>query len=163
LASAGEDAPIEERPAMNNERLQVLIEGVADHLEGRPGYWRFTVHDYAASVITDEKADRMRIIVPVAEIKDMDKAQLMRLMQANFDSALDARYSIAKGVLWSAFIHPLSELSDHQFIDGLAQAVNLAATYGTTYSSGALIFGGGDSKGEQDKYYRAILESQNAI
>jgi len=39
-------------------------------------------------------------------------------MQANFDSALDARYAIAKGKLWSAFIHPLSELNEEQFFSG---------------------------------------------
>jgi hypothetical protein len=66
-------------------------------------------------------------------------------------------------MLWSAFIHPLSDLSDHQFIDGLAQTVNLAATFGTTYSSGALVFGGGDSQGEQNKYYRAIIERKDSI
>jgi len=152
-----------EKPAMNNQKLQVLIEGIAEDVEGRAGYWRFTLHDYPATVITDERADRMRIIVPIAEIKDIDADKLFRLMQANFDSALDARYSIAKGILWSAFIHPLSELSEHQFIDGLAQTINLAATYGTTYSSGALIFGGGDSQGEQNKYYKAIIERKDSI
>ena len=148
---------------MDNQQLQALIQGIAKDVEGPPGYWRFSIHDFAVRVITDEKADRMRIIVPIVEVTDLDPAHLMRLMQANFDSALDARYSIAKGVLWSAFIHPLSELSDRQFIDGLAQAVNLAATYGSSYSSGALIFGGGDSQGEQDKYYRAIIERKNSI
>jgi hypothetical protein len=156
------EAPLEKQ-AMNNQRLGVLIQGIADDVEGQPGYWRFSLHDYPATVITDEKADRMRIIVPIAEIKDVDSDRLIRLMQANFDSALDARYSIAKGILWSAYIHPLSELSEHQFIDGLAQAVNLAATYGTTYSSGALIFGGGDSQGEQNKYYKAIIERKDSI
>jgi hypothetical protein len=163
-SSAAEQAePPQVSQAMNNERLQALIEGLARDVEGQPGYWRFTLHDFAASVITDEKADRMRIIVPVAEVKNLDEALLLRLMQANFDSALDARYSIAKGILWSAFIHPLSDLSDHQFIDGLAQTVNLAATFGTTYSSGALVFGGGDSQGEQNKYYRAIIERKDSI
>jgi hypothetical protein len=41
--------------------------------------------------------------------------------------------------------------------------VNLAATFGTTYSSGALVFGGGDSQGEQNKYYRAIIERKDSI
>ena len=67
------------------------------------------------------------------------------MMQANFDSALDARYAVAKGVLWSAYLHPLSTLKADDFVSGLAQVVNLAATYGSTYSSGALTFGGGDS------------------
>jgi hypothetical protein len=149
--------------AMNNQRLQVLIDRVAEDVSGRPGFWEFNLQGYQVKVITDERADRMRIIVPVAKAGDIDSEQMNRLMQANFDSALDARYSIARGVLWSAFIHPLSELSDHQFIDGLAQTVNLAGTFGTSYSSGALIFGGGDSNQEQDRHYREIIERESAI
>ena len=150
-------------PEMNNQRLQVLIERVAEDVEGRPGFWRFELEGFQTTVITDEEADRMRVIVPVAEVKDVDVDRLYRLMQANFDSSLDAHYSIAQGVLWSAFIHPLSALSDHQFIDGLAQTVNLAATYGTTYSSGALVFSQGDSKEEQNKYYKEIIDRENSI
>jgi hypothetical protein len=149
--------------AMNNQRLQALIENVAEDLDGRPGFWEFTLQEYQVTVITDERADRMRIIVPVARAEDIGSEQMKRLMQTNFDSALDARYSIARGVLWSAFIHPLSALSDHQFIDGLAQTVNLAGTFGTSYSSGALVFGGGDSKREQDRRYREIIEREGTI
>ena len=162
MAEESTEVPVAKQP-MTNQRLQALIQGIADNVEGQGGYWRFSLHDYPATVITDENADRMRIIVPIAKAKDVDTDQLLRLMQANFDSALDARYSIAQGILWSAYIHPLSELSEHQFIDGLAQTVNLAATYGTTYSSGALIFGGGDSRGEQNKYYKAIIERKDSI
>ena len=149
--------------AMNNQRLQTLITRITEDVSGRPGFWEFTLQEYPVTIITDERADRIRIIVPIAKAGDIDSAQMKRLMQANFDSALDARYSIAKGVLWSAFIHPLSELSDHQFIDGLAQTVNLAGTFGTSYSSGALIFGGGDSKQEQNRHYREIIEREGAI
>jgi hypothetical protein len=148
---------------MDNRRLQELIEQVADDVEGGTGHWQFDLEGFQTIVITDEEADRMRIIVPVAAMEEVDADRMKRIMQANFDSALDARYSIAKGILWSAYIHPLSVLSDHQFVDGLAQTVNLAATYGTTYSSGALVFGGGDSRGEQDKYYREIIERENSI
>lgn len=79
-------------------------------------------------------------------------------MQANFDSALDARYAIAKGKLWSAFIHPLSELNEEQFFSGLAQTITLVKSYGETYSSGALIFKGGDSDGLNNKTYKDVLE-----
>ena len=163
MAADTSDQPLTQSARMDNQRLQALIRGIADSVDGRSGYWRFTLHGFSASVITDEKADRMRILVPVAQMSEVDSDTLVRLMQANFDSALDARYSVAKGVLWSVFIHPLSALSDHQFVDGLAQTVNLAATYGTTYSSGALIFGGGDSGQEQNKYYRDIIERGNSI
>ncbi|MEN8205493.1 MAG: type III secretion system chaperone [Pseudomonadota bacterium] len=150
-------------PKMDNQRLQGLIEHIAGNIEGSPGFWQFDMDGFKTSVITDEEADRMRIIVPVATLEGIDSDRLYRIMQANFDSALDARYSIAKGVLWSAYIHPLSILSDHQFVDALAQTVNLAATYGTTYSSGALIFSQGDSQGEQNKHYQEIIERENSI
>ena len=127
-------------PAMNNQRLGELIERVVGEVEGRPGNWQFELEGYSASVITDEGADRMRIIVPVMETEEFEARDLYRMLQANFDSTLDARYSIARGVLRSAFIHPLSSLTEHQFIDGLAQSINLAATYGTTYSSDAPVF-----------------------
>ncbi len=36
-------------------------------------------------------------------------------------------------------------VTGHEFISGLGQTVNLSVTYGKSYSSGALIFRGGDS------------------
>lgn len=150
-------------PKMDNARLGELIAQIAGDFEGKPGYWEFDLEGYQTLVITDENFDRMRIIVPIKKIDGIDGNELLRMMQANFDSALDARYSIARGVLWSAFIHPLSTLTARQFIDGLAQSVNLAATHGTTYSSGALIFSDGDSKGEQNKHYKSIIDRENSI
>ncbi|MBT8112371.1 MAG: hypothetical protein KJO81_07150 [Gammaproteobacteria bacterium] len=49
----------------------------------------------------------MRVIVPIVKVADIEEGELLRLMQANFDSTLDARYSVANGVVWSAFIHLL--------------------------------------------------------
>ena len=148
---------------MNNQRIDILLRRITDEVEGEAGYWRVTYGDYQAMIITDESADRMRVIVPITETSGLESGRLVRLMQANFDSALDARYCIAKGVLWSAFIHPLTDLSDNEFIEGVAQTINLAATYGSTYSSGALVFSGGDSKAEQKKYYNEIIERGNSI
>jgi len=76
---------------------------------------------------------------------------------------LDARYCIANGVLWSAFIHQLSILTDEELLSGLAQALTAAASFGTTYSSGALIFRGGDSSEQQRKFYESIIEKGLAI
>jgi len=88
-AEQSKEAPLE-KSVMDNQRLQSLIQGIADNVEGQAGYWRFSLHDYPVTVIADEKAGRMRIIVPIAKIKELDTSQLVRLMQANFDSALDA-------------------------------------------------------------------------
>ena len=49
--------------------------------------------------------------------------------------------------MWSTFIHPLNPLTDEQFLSGAGQVVNLAETFGTTYSSDGLSYGGGDSEG----------------
>ncbi|MEL6544256.1 MAG: hypothetical protein AAFQ82_06495, partial [Myxococcota bacterium] len=44
------------------------------------------------------------------------------------------------------FIHPLSNLDAKQVISGLAQVANCVTTFGTSFSSGVFVFGGGDSQ-----------------
>ncbi len=148
-ANAGPPTRVQAQPApaapTSNARLDELIRRIDPKTEGGSGFWRLTVEGRTLTVITDERADRMRIITPVAPAETLEPARLARLLQANFDSALDARYAIARGILWSAFIHPLGSLADADFLSGLGQVVNLAATYGASYSSGALVFQGGDS------------------
>ncbi|MEJ6510454.1 MAG: hypothetical protein QNL76_13960 [Octadecabacter sp.] len=48
-------------------------------------------------------------------------------------------------VFAGVFINPLGALEREQFLSAIAQTVNLARTYGTLYSGGAQVFGGGDS------------------
>jgi hypothetical protein len=86
-------------------------------------------------LITDQNVDRMRIVIPIRKSSDMDHGNLARLLQANFDSTLDARYAIAKGMLWSTYIHSLSELTEKEFLSGLGQAVNIVTSYGRTNPS----------------------------
>lgn len=143
---------------MNNKRLDELIKRIDKQPEGQLGRWVMRYESIQLYVVTDEKADRMRIITAIAPAKDLEPELLYRLMQSNFDSALDARYAIAKDVLWSAFIHPLASLTDKDFFSGLAQTIMLVATYGSTYTSGALTFGGGDSQTEQQRYYEDIIK-----
>lgn len=98
-------------------------------------------------IISDIRADRMRILVGIGEEASLPPELMKRALQANFDSALDARYAIAQGILWSIYIHPLSPLEDEEFLSGLSQTITAAMTFGTTYTSGAFVFGGGDSEG----------------
>ena len=139
---------------MSNRRIGEMLERLDVEVQGGDGLWRFFVNDVEVTIITDENADRMRIIAPVSKTEGLLAEEYERVLQANFDSALDARYAIAKSVLWSAFIHPLSPLTDRQFIEGLGQVVNLVTTFGTTYHSGSAVFGGGDSR---------IIEEQDLI
>lgn len=131
---------------MGNTRLDELIRHLDKNTEGKLGYWQFTIENVGVQVVTDENANRMRIVSPILKTENLDEKILYRLMQANFDTALDARYAIANGILWSTFIHPLRSLDDEAFLVALGQTVNAVITYGSTYSSGLLSFQGGDSQ-----------------
>ena len=150
-APSGNQAP-ESQPAENQEGSMTLklmgeiIDRLDPEAESAGGnVWRFKVEKVPVIIVTDEKNNRMRILVGIRNAKEMTEEEVMRVMQANFDSALDARYAIARDILWSAFIHPLRTLHTKQFIAAIGQTVNLALTYGTTYTSGLLTYGGGDS------------------
>jgi len=136
------------RQPMNNERLGALLQSLDPNLSGRPGNWVITFRDTSAQVLTAPEADRMRIMIPIADANDLDADVLYRMLQANYESALDARYAIAKGLVWSVFIHPLSPLTENQLLLSLAQTYNAAETYGTSFSGGLFQFGGGDNRGE---------------
>jgi hypothetical protein len=124
--------------------------------------WQFHVEKVPVVVVTDAGNNRMRIMIALKKADKISPEELLRLSQANFDTALDARYAIAQGLLWSTYIHPLSELHEKQFIAGIGQTVNAATSYGTTYSSGLLSFGGGDSSGiiQRDLIDKLIKKGQ---
>lgn len=86
--------------------------------------------------MTDENHNRMRAMTPVAQADSLSPDDLRTLLEANFDRALDARYALYKGALWSVYIHPLRELGESQFEDALhqlsSQLSTLADHYGTS-------------------------------
>ncbi len=100
------------------------------------------VHIY---LITDESANRMRLMAGVIEQSKLKQQDLVKLMEANFDRALDAKYALSNGVLWSVFAHPLRELEKEQVVDALYQVKNLVNNYGSTYTSTDFVFGGNDN------------------
>ncbi len=123
----------------------------------------FEVDGTPVTLVFDVNADRMRLFTRVASSDGLSGAQLKRLMQANFDTALDARYAIAGGQVWSTFMHPLVSLSQDDFVSAIAQTVTLVRTYGTTFSSGALSFGAGDSNAEIQKLLEGLLDGETDI
>ncbi len=164
VAAQQSDAPVPEaEPRMTYERLGKII--FALDPEARPigpGF-ELTISDVTMLVVTDTNADRMRAMVAIGSAADLSPSDLQRMMQANFDSTLDARYAIANGTLWAAFIHPLSLLERDQLISGLAQTVNIAKTYGTLYTGGAAEFGGGDSHDLQRELIEELLKKGEEI
>jgi hypothetical protein len=156
LAVAAAHAQQTQQPEarMTMERLAQIVTAVDPDVIRQGNVLQFTLDDIPVMVIADPDADRMRAMVPIRSAEGLEPEELMRLMQANFDSALDARYAVAQGRLWGVFIHPLSPLERAQFLSGLVQTINVARTYGQTYSGGAQVFGGGDS----NDIYRDLLD-----
>jgi hypothetical protein len=143
--------PAEKPPEPSKEAVaaQAMIDGalkkINKDIKRNINVWQFELGKRQVIVITDPIAERMRIMVPIGDAGLLSQELLTRLMQANFDSALDARYAIANDVLWGTFIHPLTSLDEKAFVSGLSQAIAVAENFGGSFSSGAVVFGGGDS------------------
>jgi hypothetical protein len=152
-----------DEPAMTPERLITILLALDPAARPAGPGLEMTIEDVPVLVILDPVSDRMRAMVSIASLDDLDDDALRRVMQANFDTALDARYAIAQGRLWGVFIHPLSPLKRDQLISGLGQTVNLALTYGTLFTGGALSFGGGDSVPLQRDLIDRLLEKGREI
>jgi hypothetical protein len=143
--------------AMTPERLVDIILALDPDAAINANGIELTIEDIPVLVVMAPNADRMRAMVPIASVEDVTPEEMNRMMQANFDTALDARYAVAQGRVWGIFMHPLGALERAEFLSGLAQTVNLARTYGTLYSGGAQVFGGGDSNGIYDELFGDLL------
>ncbi len=130
------------QPGMDDQALDALIHQWSDQVEGEAGRWSFQVDQTPLMVLSDQAHNRMRIISPIIDARDLDEHELRRMLEANFDRALDARYAVWRGRVWAVYLHPLAELTAQQFHNAVEQVIRLRANYGTTYSSWDLRFGG---------------------
>lgn len=160
VAPDTEEAPPTVAAAIELLTLITMIDEDAD-ITGNGA--TFQVDGTPVTFVVDVNADRMRLFTRVASSDGLSGAQLKRLMQANFDTALDARYAIAGGQVWATFMHPLMSLNQDDFVSAIAQTVTLVRTYGTTFSSGALSFGAGDSNAEIQKLLDSLLADETDI
>ncbi len=150
-------------PPMTLETLDRIIRTLDPEAHSNGAVWQMVINDTVVIIVTDVQANRMRAISPIREAAEITPEDLTRMMQANFDAALDARYAIAQKTLWAAYIHPLAPLEKNEFISGLGQVVNLAQTYGTLYSGGAMQYGGGDSPPLQRRLIEELLKQGEEI
>ncbi|KIC21848.1 hypothetical protein [Leisingera sp. ANG-Vp] len=162
-AQEAPEPPEATEPPMTYERLGRIIFALDENAQPMGAGFQLSISGVPMLVVTDPAADRMRAMVPLRPAEGLTAEELMRMMQANFDTALDARYAVARGQLWAVFIHPLSPLEKDQLISSLGQTVNIARTYGTLYTGGALQFGGGDSPGIQRQLIEELLEKGEEI
>ena len=139
---------------LNNDSLEKLLENKVDSLSGQSGRWQAIYNDTPLVILTDEQNNRMRIISPIIEAASLDKDLLLDTLTANFHSALDVKYAISSGILWSVFVHPLDVLTSQELTSAIEQVSAAATTFGTTFSSTPLLFGAGASSkkiGHQEK------------
>ncbi|MGJ3248790.1 MAG: hypothetical protein ACFE0I_22295 [Elainellaceae cyanobacterium] len=128
---------------MTLERLENILQNQDDvaNLQAQAGQLQFTLDDRSMVVLSNEENDRMRILTPVISANRLTPQQVQNILIANFHTTLDARYAVTDRTLVSVFVHRLSSLQDNDFRSALYQVANLAESFGTTYSSGELIFG----------------------
>jgi len=148
---------------MNNATLGEIITKEADTLAGITGNWQFVYKEVPMLCITDQTNNRMRIIAPITESSNLDKDLLLDSMTANFHSALDVKYAISNGILWSAYVHPLKELSTEQVESAISQVYLATKTFGTTFSSTELLFGAGalEKESTKEKNQKEEIKKEN--
>ncbi|MFK7935792.1 MAG: type III secretion system chaperone [Saprospiraceae bacterium] len=136
---------------MNNKTMGKIFKKVADNLDGERGAWEVTYKERIMLVLTDETNNRMRIFTPIAAEEEVGTREFKIMLEANFHSALDAKYSLYNGYIISVYTHPLQELNEEQLIDALSQVAVLANNFGTTYSSTDLLFGVEQEESEEKR------------
>ena len=146
---------------MTNAKMDTVFKKEATEVEGEPGVWQLMYGGRLLLAVTDSSANRMRIFTPIIETKDLEPGQKEKMLEANFHSALDAKYSLYQGYVMSVFTHPLKELTEHQLMDAMRQVVSLADTFGSSYQSMELIFGGGQESEEPKINQSPIKEKKN--
>lgn len=134
------------------QMLQGLLKDVVQDLKGESGQWRFTYGGVDMAMLTSVVHDRMRIIAPIGPDADLSAEQRQRMLAANFHSALDARYATSNGMIYAAYLHPLSSLQQDEVRSALQQIAQLVKTFGTTYSSSDLSFGSPSPPNNSDRH-----------
>jgi hypothetical protein len=130
---------------MTQERMESLIRSSAKDVSGAAGGLSFAIGGVRMECISDVTHDRMRLIAPIKAVSELTPQQVASVLEANFHTALDSRYATSHGVLYAAYIHPLSPLGELELQSALRQVAALAVSFGTTYSSGELVYSPGQA------------------
>ena len=126
---------------MSQNSLAMHIQEIAGGAEVSQNVVEFRYEGVGIACVSDENHDRMRLIAPIATLDAAEASRLEVLLIANFHTTLDARYAISDGVIYAAFLHPLSTLTRPQLESAIRQVASLSLNFGSSYSSGELIFG----------------------
>ncbi len=131
-------------PVMDRSRLAAILSQETTGLMPQGSGWAFDFSGIPMLCMVDENANRMRIFALIGEVSTLTDEQRSTISDANFRSALDARYATTNNVLVSLFLHELSSLEESRVRMALRQVASLVVTFGSTYSSGTLVLGSSD-------------------
>ncbi len=129
---------------MTNVKMWKILHEDIEDVQGQMGNWQFMMRERPVVIITDVGANRMRIMSPIIEQKELKDEHFKVMLEANFDRALDSKYALFNSIVWSVYTHPLEELTTNQFKDALEQVVKLSENFGGSYTSTDMVFGGGN-------------------
>ncbi|MGH7731292.1 MAG: type III secretion system chaperone [Candidatus Eiseniibacteriota bacterium] len=135
---------------MTTSAIGKLLDSYLTELEGEDGFWRGVREEVQIFVLSDDSHDRMRIMAPIGELKELEANVLKTLLEANYDRALDAKYALRGKEVWSVSVHPLATLAPDDFASFLEQVVRLVKNTGSSYASSDLVFGAAHS-GDPDR------------
>ena len=135
---AQEEAPSPE--PMTVERLGALIQEYGNDVKPGSNGWEFEFFGRPVACLVSLQHDRMRFVAPIVPVQEITEEQKDHMLTANMHSALDVRYGTNRGVVFAAFIHPLSPLTDAQVVSAMQQVSRAALTFGKSYSSTDLTF-----------------------
>ena len=126
--------------AMDQATMEKVVKAMAQGSKGENGLVDFQFEQVRMYLISDTTHNRMRIIAPITDSNKLSEEQISAILESNYHQALDARYAVSKGVLFSVYIHPLAELTEAQIKSAVSQVANLALSFGHEYSSGVLSY-----------------------
>jgi hypothetical protein len=111
------------------EPLEINGIELREEFEGR----QFTFEGTSIYLFTDPKANRVRIMTPLARLDelrrdpDFSETELLQsMMKANYLATGDLRLCVNKGIIWAAFLHPLDSLTKRD-LDGAMKQLAEAA------------------------------------
>lgn len=143
---------------MSIGKLDKILTTVSDSIYKKKFQWNFKVKDVYFICIADSTHNRMRIISPISDSKLIKDELKEAALIANFHTALDVKYAITDNVLWSAFIHPLKELTEKQILDAISQVYYANINFGTTFASTSLVFPGKKPQKKINKKDELLIE-----
>ncbi|MBI4815476.1 MAG: hypothetical protein HY791_04430 [Deltaproteobacteria bacterium] len=126
---------LEQTPGVKSQGIgldsihRVLVDRSDRVRSPRPGVWHLSVEGVPVLIFAEES--RVRILAPIFSFDrldsspDVERALLYRLLRANFDRAVDARYALLGRTVFASVTHTRASLGTRDLDRYLNQVVNL--------------------------------------